>query len=98
MNSSTAYVPPFTVDQVAAMLSCSDRTVRARAAELGGVKFGTDYVFPAGALFQRLDAIALQAAQAKTPAPTPTAVVQQLPGGRRKAPPALPRLVGDTPT
>lgn len=87
-------LPPFTVNQVANMLKCSERTVRVRALDLGGVKFGTDWVFPAGAFFQRLDALAL-AEPAKAPAPSPTAVVQQIGAGRNKrTPPPLPQLAG----
>jgi hypothetical protein len=97
--STAAYVPPFTVEQVAAMLGCTDRVVRDRAGELGGLKFGRDYVFPAGALFRRLDEIALERKTAPDrPTPAPSGVLVDLSAttsgagkGRRK-PPALPAL------
>lgn len=88
-------VAVLTVDQVKDLLQCSDKTVRARAQELGGLKFGVDWIFPAEALNRRLVEMAL-AASTQTPAPTPTAVlVQPAPGparARRGAPPALPSL------
>jgi hypothetical protein len=84
-----------TVDQVAALLQCSDKTVRARATELGGLKFGVDWVFPAEALQTRLVAMALQAAPQPPASTTPAAVLVQAPAGprrRRRAPPLLPSL------
>lgn len=90
-----------TVDQVKTLLQCSDKTVRARAHELGGLKFGVDWVFPAQALHQRLVEMALQGPQ-KGPepqaAPTPAAVLhqpqQQPAAGRRqgRSRPKLPDL------
>ena len=89
--------PPFTVEQVAAMLGCSAKTVQAhaRAGHLPGVKFGDDWVFPVGALQQRLDDIALQEAGKRREPAKPAAMVQQLRAGRReRTPPRLP-VVGE---
>lgn len=89
------HTPPFTVDQVAEMLKCSERTVRDRALDLGGVKFGTDWVFPAGAFFKRLDDLALAAPAAEPADTAPKAVVQQIGDAKTKRKlPALPQLAG----
>ena len=52
---------PLTVDQAAELLRCAPKTVqaRARAGDLPGLKWGEDWIFPAGAFFARLDQIAL---------------------------------------
>jgi hypothetical protein len=88
-----SYTAPFTVDQVAAMLHCEDKTVRARARELGGLKVGRDWVFPCGAFFARLDALALQGSTLTEPSAPAAVAVQAAPSStRRKPPPALPAL------
>lgn len=91
-------VPVLTVEQVAERLQCAPDTVREAARELGGIKYGRDWVFPAAALNQRLTEKALAQAATPAPAPRPAAVVlrqvqpvgqQQRPGKRRTLP-ALP--------
>jgi excisionase family DNA binding protein len=96
---------PLSADQVAQLLLCSPDTVRelARSGQLPGIKLGRDWVFPAGALFARLDALALaQAEERRTPI-KPSATLHDIPaarhqatphGGRsgRRQPPALPSL------
>lgn len=62
-------VQVLTVEQVAQLLGCSKKTVQARALQLGGLKFGVDWIFPAEALNRRLVEMALQ--QKPTPASTP---------------------------
>lgn len=85
-----------TVDDVATLLKCSDKTVRARAAELGGLKFGVDWVFPGEAFNRRLVELALQTPAKPAGGPTPAAVLVQPPAApakaRRAPPPALPTL------
>lgn len=51
--------------QVAALLECDEGVVRERAqsGELPGVKFGRGWIFPAAALDQRLNEIALEEAE-----------------------------------
>lgn len=88
-------VPVLTVAEVAARLQCAEDTVRGLGAELGGLKVGRDWVFPAGALNQRLTERAL-AQPAPAPAQRPAAVVlRQVPKatqrpGKRRTLPALP--------
>lgn len=70
----------YTADQAAQLLGCSVKTVEelARQGELPGIKPGGGWVFPAGALAQRLDQLALeQAARRRSPpaAPTPAVAV-----------------------
>jgi hypothetical protein len=77
--------PVLTVDDVAAMLQCKDTTVREIAPQLGGLKFGRDWVFPAEALLEALNDRARDAMRPKAPAPR--AVLQTVP---KRAPPALP--------
>jgi excisionase family DNA binding protein len=87
----------YTADQAAELLGCSVKTVEemARQGELPGIKPGGGWVFPAGALAQRLDQLALeQAAKRRTPAPAPAVAVQ--PAGKTRRGPkvrTLPRLV-----
>ena len=100
---------PFTVDQVAQLLACADTTVRERArdGDLPGLKFGSDWIFPAGALFARLDDLAAEEsarrrhaapAPAPTPQPAPRATLHAVPVPRgRRSPPALPTLPGASP-
>ena len=47
--------PVLTVKDAAALLKCTADTVRDRAADLRGVKFGRDWVFPAEAFFEALN-------------------------------------------
>ena len=66
----------YTADQAASLLGCATKTVEdmARRGELPGIKPGGVWVFPAGALRQRLDDLALaEAAERRKPA-KPTAV------------------------
>jgi excisionase family DNA binding protein len=55
-------IPPYTVESAAVLLHCSEYTVRelCRSGRLPGVKLGEDWIIPAGALFARLDEIALE--------------------------------------
>ena len=60
----------YTAEQAAKLLACSTKTVEemARRGDLPGIKPGGVWVFPAGALGQRLDAMALhEAAQRRKP-------------------------------
>lgn len=79
-----------TVDELAAQLDCAPTTVRERAKALGGLKFGRDWVFPIGAVEQRLQELALQ----KPAPPAPAAEVKAAPAGRRsvRPRPVLPDL------
>ena len=84
-----------TVDQVKDLLQCSDKTVRARALELGGLKFGVDWIFPAEALNARLVQMALHWQAKPAAPPAPGAVLMPPPAAPAKArrgPPALPSL------
>ena len=87
----------YTADQAAALLGCSVKTVEemARQGELPGIKPGGGWVFPAGALGQRLDQLALeQAARRRTPAaPVAMAVPPATKARRGPKARALPRLV-----
>lgn len=75
--------PVMVVEDVAALLKCSPRTVedRARAGTLPGVKFGESWVFPAQALLEAIN----EQARANT---TRTAPKQQ-PQRQKARPPAL---------
>jgi hypothetical protein len=77
--------PILTVDDVATLLKCADTKVREIAPQLGGLKFGRDWVFPAEALLEALNERAREAMRPKAPAPR--AVLQTVP---KRAPPALP--------
>lgn len=92
----TVYI--YTADQAARLLGCSVKTAEemARHGELPGIKPGGGWVFPAGALAQRLDQLALeQAAKRRGPAAGPTGVVVQQAAKARRGPKGrvLPRLV-----
>lgn len=88
----------YTAEQAAEVLGCSTKTVEewARTGKLPGIKPGVGWVFPAGALAQRLDELALEEAATRRkapPAPATTTPTVAAPGQRgRKARP-LPRLV-----
>ena len=63
----------YTAEQAASLLGCAAKTVEdlARRGELPGIKPGGAWVFPAGALRQRLDDLALaEAAERRNPAKT----------------------------
>lgn len=88
----------YTADQAAQLLGCSVKTVEemARQGELPGIKPGGGWVFPAGALAQRLDQLALeQAAKRRAPGPAPAGVAVQPAAKARRGQKvrALPRLV-----
>lgn len=87
----------YTADQAAELLGCSVKTVEemARQGELPGIKPGRGWVFPAGALAQRLDQLALeQAAKLRAPpAPVATTVMPASKTRRGPKPRSLPRLV-----
>jgi hypothetical protein len=85
------------VEAVAKLLRCSLKTVedRARRGDLPGILWGDGgWVFPAGALAQRLDELALDAARDRATPTRPAAVLHAVEPGRRrgKAPPKLPAL------
>ena len=84
------------VDKVAELLSCEPTTVQgqARRGELPELKLGRDWVFPFGALLQRLDEFALDGAAKRRQPVGPAAVAVPVAAGRapRRAPPPLPRL------
>ena len=93
-------VQVYTADQAAELLGCSAKTVEdmARRGELPGIKPGGGWVFPAGALAQRLDQLALeQAAARRKPGggtqPTAVAVAQAGKAARGRAARPLPTLV-----
>ena len=83
---------------VAKMLRCAETTVeeRARKGDIPGVNFGDGWIFPAKALFARLNELALeQAAKRLDPGfHKPVATVQSAPSRGRKTRllPALPTL------
>lgn len=88
----------FDSSDVAKMLRCAETTVeeRARKGEIPGVKFGDGWIFPAQALFARLNELALEeAAKRRDPArnkATATAhpIIER---GRKSRPlPTLPSL------
>jgi excisionase family DNA binding protein len=68
-----------TVEEAAALLKCTEDTVRDRAADLRGIKFGRDWVFPAEAFFEALN----ERARASTKKPAPQ---RQVVAGRRVPP------------
>lgn len=86
--------PILDVEAAATLLRCAASTVRAecRSGNLPGLKLGEDWILPTEALLQRLNALATAAAtERRTPAPTPTAVLHAVQGGKaRRPPPALP--------
>jgi excisionase family DNA binding protein len=87
----------YTADQAAQLLGCSVKTVEemARQGELPGIKPGGGWVFPAGALAQRLDQLALEQAAKRRAPVAPVAVAMQHPGKARRGakPRQLPTLV-----
>lgn len=93
--------PPLTVDQAAELLQCAPSTVRERtiAGDLPGLKFGTDWVYPVGALYTRLDELALAESAKRREPGQPSATLHAIAGGAggkkaRRAPPKLPQLPG----
>lgn len=95
--TSTA-TPPVVLDvaEVATLMRCSPKTVqeRARTGDLPGLKWGDDWVFPAGALARRLDELAMQPRPGRTPAAS--GVLHDIKAGAsrttRRTPPKLPAL------
>ena len=80
-------------EAVAQLLGCAPVTVRerARAGDLPGLKFGDDWVFPAGALARRLDELALEDSAKRRKKPVPSGQLVALPGAKvKRKPPALP--------
>jgi excisionase family DNA binding protein len=97
MNPNATTTEVFVPEQVAEMLHCKVTTVEelARRGDLPALKFGKDgWVFPAVALFQRLNELALeQARQRGRPSQRqPAAVLQQVVDKRKRTPPVLPKL------
>ena len=88
--------PVLDVETAAQLLRCEPSTVRERLrqGDLPGVKLGTDWVLPSGALLQRLDELALEeSARRRAPPPAPQAVaLRQVPGKAPRRPPILPVL------
>jgi excisionase family DNA binding protein len=83
------------VDQVAELLRCEPTTVQehARRGELPGLKLGRDWVFPVGALLQRLDEVALKESAKRREPVTSSAVLHDIKRQKAKrVPPALPAL------
>jgi excisionase family DNA binding protein len=82
------HVPVLTVPEVAALLGCSDDTVRTMAAagELPGLKPGRDWVFPAAPLYAAL-CLHAEKPKAKAKREPPTAVLHEV---KRARPPVLP--------
>ena len=66
----------YTVEELSQLLRCSSKTVEewARSGKLAGIKPGGGWVFPAGALIQRLNELALEEATARRKPLAPTAV------------------------
>lgn len=90
----------YTAEQAAQMLDCSIKTVEdmARRGVLPGIKPGGGWIFPAGALAQRLDELAIeQAARRREPElATGVTVTAQSTGpglSAQKRQRALPKLV-----
>lgn len=95
MRDAEAAAMVLDVDQVAEMLRCEPTTVQeqARRGELPGLKLGRDWVFPVGALLQRLDEVALKESAKRREPVTPSAVLHDIKRPKaRRAPPALPAL------
>lgn len=81
--------PVLTVDAAAQLVRCEPDTLRAQAAEFGGLKIGRDWIFPTETFLAVLNekAQASRARRKATPPPAPQAVVTTL---KRRAPPQLP--------
>jgi hypothetical protein len=88
--------PILSADQVANLMRCSVSTIenKARTGEIPGVLWGDGgWVFPAAALYERLNQIARQNAQQRCLTPEAVAVATQVRQSRaRRAPPSLPSL------
>lgn len=88
----------YSVEQVAGILRCAVSTVEAhaRSGHLPGLLMGDGgYVFPAGALFARLNEIALAEATERRAPSAPSGVLVPISGikRRKRCAPALPVLV-----
>lgn len=89
--------PVLAVEHVAQLLCCSPDTVRAMASsgELPALKPGRDWVFPAAALHQALNALAADEARSRREPKPAAAVIRQV--AKPQGPPALPAIgVGRT--
>lgn len=88
------HVQIYTAEQLAPMLRCSVKTVeqKARDGSLPGLLLGAGgWIFPAGALAQRLDQLALEeAAKRRKPAPATATTGTQAAGKPKRT---LPKLV-----
>jgi excisionase family DNA binding protein len=100
----------YTVDDICSILGCEAETAveRIMAGDLPGLKFGRGWIIPRDAFSQRLNELALEAAQARrkdrAAGKVASKVIQAAqgvgkPAGRRVArvPPALPGLPGAAP-
>jgi excisionase family DNA binding protein len=101
----TAAVPViYSIEEVAAMLDCTVQTlaIQCRSGRLPGIKVGRRWVFPAEALIQRLNEVALTESNERRSGkhrPQPRAVFLAVPTSapikqtsRRRVPPVLPTL------
>ena len=82
----TDYIPPFTPEQVAAMMDCEPGTVEeaARRGEIPGVKMGRSWRFPARALLDALDELAVEQAKKRREPVKPAGVrLQPEPAAKR---------------
>ncbi len=98
---STAPVVPdriFDADELAALLHCAVTTIeeRARRGDLPGLKIGEGWIFPAGALFQRLNELALEESTKRRQPPPPSHVIRSIDGPSTKrgkrTPPVWPKV------
>ena len=94
-HRTTMTLPPvLDVDTAAQLLRCEPSTVRERLrqGDLPGLKLGTDWVLPAGALLKRLEELALEESAQRRSKPAPAAVALRAVPGRPRKPPVLPVL------
>lgn len=97
MLAGTTGIRVYTTAEVAELLGCACMTVEelARAGKLAGVKFGDGgWRFPARALDELLNALALEQAKERRAPRAPSGVLQALAtsGKPKRKPPALPAL------
>ena len=101
MTPERALPADMDVDQVAALLDCTPRTVEdnARDGTLPALKFGVSWIFPTGALLSKLDQLATEQALARRVPARPSAVVRDVEKGenacRRRPLPSLPKLTAN---
>lgn len=92
--------PPYTMDEVCAMLKCKEESVVARitSGEIYACKVINHWVFPRQAFIAGLESLAIQQTEerrkAKTPPRAGTSVIQHArkPGRQARVPPTLPAL------